>query len=219
MRYATADKMLIDISRRIPYHYRDVNTYYVHHLRIISGTFKGRRLASFKGRWVRPTSDRVREALFNILTVMWEGTTVLDLFAGTGALGFEALSRGASHVIFVERDVHAHRVLKKNIVLLGLVDRCTLVKLSAEEGVDLVKKTQRRCDVIFLDPPYNKQLADCTLSLLAERDVLAEDGVIAVEHHVQEMLSECYGKLMMSDQRVYGKTGLSFYVPRKPDLS
>ena len=149
---------------------------------------------------------------------MWEGTTVLDLFAGTGALGIEALSRGASHVIFVERDVHAHRVLKKNIVLLGLIDRSTLVKLSAEEGVNVVKKSQRHCDVIFLDPPYNMQLADRTLSLLAEHDVLGEDGVIVVEHHVRELLSDRYGKLMMSDQRVYGKTGLSFFVPRKPDL-
>ena len=122
-------------------------------------------------------------------------------------------------MIFVERDVHAYRVLQKNIVLLGLIDRCTLLNLSAEEGMDVLKKGQRHCDVIFLDPPYNMQLADRTLLLLAERDVLGEDGIVVVEHHVRELLSDCYGTLMMSDQRVYGKTGLSFFVPRKPDLS
>jgi 16S rRNA (guanine(966)-N(2))-methyltransferase RsmD len=184
----------------------------VHHLRIISGKHKGRRLASFKGTCVRPTSDRVREALFNILTVVWEGKTVLDLFAGTGALGIEALSRGASHVIFVEHDTRACRILGKNISTLDLTDSCTIVKLSAEEGIRFVKRTQQHCDVIFLDPPYGMQLADRTLSLLAEHDMIGEGGVIVVEHHVREMLSDCYGKLMMSDQRMYGKTGTSFFV-------
>jgi 16S rRNA (guanine(966)-N(2))-methyltransferase RsmD len=187
-------------------------------LRIISGQLKGRRLASFKGTCVRPTADRVREALFNILTVVWEGKTVLDLFAGTGALGIEALSRGASHVIFVEHDVRARRVLEKNISKLDLTDSCTIVKLSAEEAISFVKRTQQQCDVIFLDPPYDMQLADRTLSLLAERDMIGEGGVIVVEHHVREMLSDCYGKLIMSDQRMYGKTGISIFVSRKPDL-
>jgi 16S rRNA (guanine(966)-N(2))-methyltransferase RsmD len=218
-RYAAADKMLIDIRRCIPYHNNDVNENCVHHLRIISGTLKGRRLASFKGRSVRPTSDRVRESLFNILTVLWEGKTVLDLFAGTGALGIEALSRGASHVIFVEHDVHAHRVLGKNIALLDLTDRCTILKLSAEAGIGLVKKKRQQCDIIFLDPPYDQQLADRTVSLLAEHDMIGNGGVIVVEHHVREVLSDCYGKLIMSDQRVYGNTGLSFFVSRQPDLS
>jgi len=218
VRYATADKMLIDIRLRILYHYHDVNGKCVHYLRIISGTLKGRRLASFKGRSVRPTSDRVREALFNILPVVWEGKTVLDLFAGTGALGIEALSRGASHVIFVEHDPHAHRVLEKNIALLDLTGRCTLVKLSAADGIRLVKRTQLHWDVIFLDPPYDMQLADRTLALLAERDMIGTGGVIVVEHHVRERLCDAYGQLIMSDQRMYGKTGISFFVSREPAL-
>ena len=218
VRYATADKMLIDIRSRIPYHYHDVNGNCAHHLRIISGTLKGRKLASFKGKCVRPTSDRVREALFNVLTVVWEGKTVLDLFAGTGALGIEALSRGASHVIFVEHDAHAHRVLEKNIALLHLTGSCTLVKLSVAEGIGLVKRTQQHWDVIFLDPPYDMQLADRTLALLAERDMINKGGVIVVEHHVRERLSDAYGKLIMSDQRMYGKTGISFFVSREPAL-
>ena len=158
----------------------------IHHLRIIGGKFKGRKLALFKGTYVRPTSDRVREALFNILPVVWEGKTVLDLFAGTGALGIEAMSRGASHVVFVEHDARACRVLEKNIATLGLTDSCTIVKLSAAEGIGVVKRTQHQCDVIFLDPPYDMQLADRTLSLLAKRDMIGEGGVIAVEHHVRK---------------------------------
>ena len=134
----------------------------------------------------------------------------------TGALGIEALSRGAAHVIFVEHDIHAHRVLGKNIALLDLTGSCTLVKLSAAEGIDLVKRTQQHWDVIFLDPPYDRQLADRTLALLAEHDMIGERGVIVVEHHVRERLSDTYGKLIMSDQRMYGKTGISFFVSREP---
>ena len=184
-------------------------------MRIISGKFKGRKLTSFKGKRIRPTSDRVREAIFDILTVVWEDKTVLDLFAGTGALGIEALSRGAAHVIFVEHDAHAYRVLKKNIALLDLTESCTMVKLTVAEGICFVKRTQQHCDVIFLDPPYDMQLADRTLSLLAEHDMIGKGGVIVVEHHVRERLSDAYGKLIMSDQRMYGKTAISFYVSRE----
>ena len=144
---------------------------------------------------------------------------MLDLFAGTGALGFEALSRGAAHVIFVEHDTHAHRVLEKNIALLDLTGSCTVVKRSVAEGIGLAKRTRQHCDVIFLDPPYDMQLADRTLSLLAEHDMLGTGGVIVVEHHVRERLSDAYGKLIMSDQRIYGKTGISFFISPEPALS
>lgn len=207
--------MLIDIRKRIPYHYHDVNkNNCAHCLRVISGSLKGRRLATFRGRGVRPTSDRVREALFNILPVAWEGKTVLDLFAGTGALGIEALSRGAAQVIFVEQDMHAYRILAKNIALFGLTGSSTLLQLSAAEGICRVERFRRFCDVIFLDPPYEMHLADCTLSLIGEHDILDDGGVIVAEHHVRERLADTYGKLSMHDQRVYGKTAISFFCPR-----
>lgn len=185
-------------------------------MRIISGTLKGRRLVTFGGAPVRPTSDKVREALFNILPVAWDGKTVLDLFAGTGALGIEALSRGASHALFVERDVRARQVLEKNITALGLRDLSTVIRFSAEKGIGFVKRTRGHCDVIFLDPPYGMQMAHRTLSLLAEHAVAGRNGIVVVEHHAQESLSHSYGGLIMSDQRTYGKTGISFFLSGTP---
>jgi 16S rRNA (guanine966-N2)-methyltransferase len=180
-------------------------------LRIIGGKYKGRKLAAFRGQSVRPTSDRVREALFNILSVAWEGKKVLDLFAGTGGLGIEAISRGACRVVFIESHLHAIRVLEKNIEALDLTSRCEVFKCSVENGIDLVGKANRTFDVIFLDPPYDKDLADTALSLLGGSDILDVDGVVVVEHHCKEELSVKYHKLYRFDLRTYGKTGISFF--------
>lgn len=185
-------------------------------MRIISGTLKGRRLVSFGGAPVRPTADRVRESLFNILPVAWEGKTVLDLFAGTGALGIEALSRGAAHAVFVERDTRARRILGKNIAAFNLRDRSTIISLSAGKGICFVKRTRGHCDIIFLDPPYGMKMADRTLSVLAEHALAGKNGIVVVEHHVQERLSGSYGGLVMSDQRTYGKTKISFFLSEAP---
>ena len=188
----------------------------MHQLRIIGGKFKGRKLAAFRGQSVRPTSDRVRESLFNILSVAWEGKTVLDLFAGTGGLGIEAISRGACRVVFIEGHLHAIRVLEKNIAALDLTSCCEVLKCSVDKGIDLVRKANRIFDVIFLDPPYDERLADTSLSLLGSSDILDIGGVVVVEHHCKEDLSEEYHKLYRSDHRTYGKTGISFFVLKPP---
>ena len=185
----------------------------MYQLRIIGGRLKGRKLAAFRGQAVRPTSDRVRESLFNILAVDWEGKSVLDLFAGTGGLGIEAVSRGACRVVFIENQPHAIRVLQKNISGLNLRNCCEVLKCSVEKGISLVGKTDRTFDIIFLDPPYGRGLADTTLRLLGSSDILAEYGVVVVEHQCREVLSERYHKLSRLDQRTYGKTGISFFVP------
>lgn len=188
----------------------------MHQLRIIGGKFKGRKLAAFRGQSVRPTSDRVRESLFNILSVAWEGKTVLDLFAGTGGLGIEAISRGACRVVFIENHLPAIRVLEKNIAALNLRSCCEVLKCSVEKGVYHVEKANRIFDVIFLDPPYDQGLADTSLSLLGSSDILGVDGVVVVEHHGKEELSAEYHKLYRSDHRMYGKTGISFFVSKPP---
>jgi len=158
-------------------------------LRIISGKFKGRKLTPFKGQRIRPTSDRVREAIFDILAMEWEGKEVLDIFAGTGGLGVETLSRGARRVVFVENHRQAIVVLKKNIDALNLSESCELVKLSVEEGIGFIKRKQLKSDVAFLDPPYGKGLADSTLRLIADSDIIKEDGVVIVEHYYKENAS------------------------------
>lgn len=180
-------------------------------MRIVSGKLKGRKLALFKGRSIRPTSDIVREAIFDILTVEWEGREVLDLFAGTGGLGIEALSRGARRVVFVENYPQALLLLEKNINALNLIGSCEVIKLRVEEGISLIKRKVWKFDVAFLDPPYGKGLADSSLRLIAGSDILKKDGLVVVEHHYKEILSDSYRKLRMSDQRGYGSTGISFY--------
>ncbi len=185
-------------------------------MRIIGGKYKGRKLAAFRGQSVRPTSDRVRESLFNILSVAWEGKTVLDLFAGTGGLGIEAISRGACRVVFIENHLNAIRVLEKNIAALDLRNCCEVLKCSVKQGIYLAGKANRIFDVIFLDPPYDQGLADTSLSLLGSSGILDADGVVVVEHHCKEELSAEYHRLYKSDHRTYGKTGISFFVSKPP---
>jgi len=184
-------------------------------LRIVSGKLKGRRLASFGGRRIRPTSDIVREAIFNILTVEWEGKEVLDLFSGTGALGIEALSRGASQVVFVENHSQSLLLLDKNINTLSLSDNCEVLRLRVEKGIGFIKKKGWKFDVVFLDPPYDEGLTDDTLRLIAGSDILKVDAVVVAEHQYKETLSNRYRKLQLSDRRKYGKTEVSFFYIRQ----
>jgi 16S rRNA (guanine(966)-N(2))-methyltransferase RsmD len=181
-------------------------------LRIISGKFKGKKLTSFKGQRIRPTSDRVREAIFDILTIGWEGKDVLDFFAGTGGLGIETLSRGARRVLFVENHPQSVVVLEKNISAVKLSGSCELAKLSVGEGIEFIKRKRRKFDVAFLDPPYGKGLADSTLHLIADSGIIKENGIVIAEHHYKETLLDHYQGLRKSDQRKYGSTGVSFFI-------
>ena len=181
-------------------------------MRIVSGKLKGRRLASFGGRCIRPTSDIVRETIFNILTVEWEGKEVLDLFSGTGALGIESLSRGASRVVFVENNSQSLHLLNKNINTLKQSDYCEVLRLKVEKGIGVIKKKGWKFDIVFLDPPYGRGLTDDTLHLIAGSDVLKEGSIVIAEHHYKETLSNRYRKLQLSDRRKYGSTEVSFFL-------
>jgi len=181
-------------------------------LRIISGKLKGRKLTSFRGQRIRPTSDRVREAIFGILAIEWGGKEVLDLFAGTGGLGIEALSRGAHRVIFVENHPQSLLVLKKNLRDLKLTGSCELVKLKVEAGIRYAEKNKWKFDVVFLDPPYAIGLADSTLNLIAESNMLRGNSLVVVEHPCEEKFLEQYRTIRMIDQRRYGGTGVSFFM-------
>jgi 16S rRNA (guanine(966)-N(2))-methyltransferase RsmD len=180
-------------------------------LRVISGTLKGRKLASFRGRHIRPTADRVREALFNILQLAWEERQAVDLFAGTGGLGIEALSRGASRVVFIEQHPRALEVLEKNVRALDLSGSCEILRMSVEEGMRVLQRRQQTFDVAFLDPPYGSGLAPSALRLLARSAIMRAGGVIVAEHHVREEILSSYGPLALSDRRRYGETVISFF--------
>ena len=182
-------------------------------LRIVGGVHRGRRLVAPSGEAVRPTSDRAREALFNILShgrfaaagLPFAGRPVLDAFAGTGALGLEALSRGASAAVFIENGREALCALRRNIAALGEEDRAHIITGDATRS----PRAALVCAVAFLDPPYRSGLAAPALSALASAGWLAPDAMAIVEIAAREELPTPVGFTVIDD-RVYGAARLMF---------
>jgi len=154
-------------------------------MRIIAGKFKGRRLNMFKGTRIRPTSDRVREALFSILGDTVRGSRVLDLFAGSGALGLEALSRGAEKVVFVEKDRDAREIIRDNITDLAMEAFCEVIPGDYRNILKRLGNKHDSFDLILADPPYQDTeggAAENILSLIGEFDTLRKNGLVVIEH-------------------------------------
>lgn len=185
-------------------------------VRIIGGSAGGRRLATPRGAATRPTTDRVRESLFSILGGPPEGTRVLDLFAGSGALGLEALSRGADHTVFVDQAPAALEVLRANLRSLGFGDRATVLRADALRALPRLERAGERFGWIFVDPPYASGLADAVLERLGTGDLVAAEGVVAVEHDRRRSPAQRSGVLIRDDQRRYGDTVLSLYRRERP---
>jgi 16S rRNA (guanine(966)-N(2))-methyltransferase RsmD len=182
-------------------------------MRVIAGTAKGRRLRTPRGRAVRPTADRVKEALFSMLQSRFdlEGAALLDLFAGSGALGIEGLSRGAARVVFVEQDGTARRVLGANLVACGFAARGRILPLAARRAVIELAGGGERFDGVLLDPPYGRGLADEALVQLTAAGLIAPGGWVAAEHHVDDALAAAYGPLRLTAARRYGKTAVALF--------
>ena len=182
-------------------------------MRIVAGRHRGKRLHAPPGAAVRPTADRVREALFNILAHgRWAkaggrlaGARVADVFAGTGALGFEALSRGAVHLTFVDNSVAACRIIEQNAAALGVSDQVSVLRRDATRLWPL----PARCRLAFLDPPYRSGLCQPGLEALAAQDWL-EPGALAVVQLARREALEIPDGFAILDQRTYGGTGLVF---------
>ncbi|WP_282119600.1 16S rRNA (guanine(966)-N(2))-methyltransferase RsmD [Ruegeria atlantica] len=178
-------------------------------MRIIAGEFRGRALASVgkgdAGAHLRPTTDRVRESLFNVLShqIDFDGLRVLDLFAGTGALGLEALSRGAAHVTFVDDGRVAQGLIRKNIDLTHSKDRTDLIRRDATRLGD---NTGTPCDLIFLDPPYGKSLGQKALATVTQGGWLAKDALIVWEENAPMEAPEGFD---LHNTRKYGDTHIS----------
>ena len=187
-------------------------------MRIIGGRLKGRRLTGVKGQ-IRPTADRVREAIFNILGPDVDDSLVLDLFAGTGALGIEALSRGARTAVFVEKHPSALQVLRRNLAQCGLNEVSRVLPLPTEKALPRLAAAGEYFSLIFLDPPYGHGLAAANLLLLAKINLVAPGGLIVVEHSRLEDLADTYQHLRRDDLRRYGATMVSFYVCRQQEFS
>ncbi|HLT58782.1 MAG: 16S rRNA (guanine(966)-N(2))-methyltransferase RsmD [Limnochordales bacterium] len=182
-------------------------------MRVIGGRCRGMRLRSVPGMETRPTTDRVRESLFNILAPWVPGARVLDLFAGTGALGIEALSRGAREAVFVERNPRAVRVLRANLDHTGLAPQAQVRVGDAVRELARLGREGRRFDLVFLDPPYGRGLARDALLALAEAAVVAGEAWVVVEHSGREEMPERAANLAKARAVRYGDTVLTFYRP------
>ena len=178
-------------------------------MRVIAGEFGGRRLATPRGRATRPTSDRVREALVMALEPL-AGLAVVDLFAGSGALGIEALSRGAARADFVEAEVAARRALEQNLADLGLGARAKIWSLRLPQGLRALKDVLGAADLVLADPPYGGSDARALLLALGAGMVSARARVV-VEHHAKDDVPERAGRLLRSRSRRYGETTVSTY--------
>ena len=178
-------------------------------VRVIAGELGGRRLAAPRGLGTRPTSDRVREAMFMALEPL-AGVRVVDLFAGSGALGIEALSRGATRADFVESDRSARRVLEENLVALQLQERTRVWPLHLPHGLKSLAGPVAEADLILLDPPYGGGPARLTLEMLAAMSLSPRVRVV-VEHHMRDVMPERCGGLSRERERRYGETRVSTY--------
>lgn len=179
-------------------------------MRVTSGSAKGTHLRA-PGAGVRPTSDRVKEALFNALAPRLADARVLDLFAGTGALGIEALSRGAASAVLVERDPRAVGAIRRNLAAAHVDDRAEVRRGSVPGALDGLEQEGAAFDLVVLDPPYGQDWPARTLRRLADSPLLAPGGIIAAEGHWRDDPGEIPGLRRIRDAR-YGETGLWFYV-------
>ena len=180
-------------------------------MRIIAGDLKGRRLKPPSWAGLRPTSDKLRETLFNILAARIAGARLLDLYAGTGAVGIEALSRGAAQVTFVEQDRRAEALIEENLARCGVVEGYAIIRASVVRGLERLRE-QPAFDLIVLDPPYASQNSgEIGRVMAAAADVMAPGGVLILEHARKRHAPETAGRLVRSREVTSGNSALAFY--------
>ncbi|MBI3584950.1 MAG: 16S rRNA (guanine(966)-N(2))-methyltransferase RsmD [Nitrospinae bacterium] len=180
-------------------------------MRVISGSFKGRRLTAPKGLTIRPTPDKVKGAIFNVLGDRIIESSFLDLFAGTGAIGIEALSRGAKGVVFVDNNIKAINIIKENLQKCEF-ENSELHVIKADV-IEFIKKTDHQFDIIFLDPPYKSDLGENALLEISKFNILKDDGEIIWEHYYKKITNYelQITNLKLKRTNRYGDTALSFF--------
>ncbi|MGD8845263.1 MAG: 16S rRNA (guanine(966)-N(2))-methyltransferase RsmD [Desulfobacteraceae bacterium] len=180
-------------------------------MRVISGRIKGHRLKSLEGSTVRPTADRIKEAMFNILADKPNGAKVLDLFAGSGALGIEAISRGAQTAVFVDGNTQAIKVLRQNLNHCRIDHNAEVIQWDIEKNLNCLKTSVHKFNLIFMDPPYRRCLVEIALRQLLSIDCMAQDVLIVAEHESGCRINIPQSPLRLTDSRRYGSTQLSFF--------
>ena len=178
-------------------------------MRIIGGDRRKKKLIPVPGLTTRPTSDRVKETLFNIIQAHVRGSFVLDLFSGTGALGLEALSRGADHCLFIDHEKKALETCRKNIAACNYGEKSTVIQWDITRNLHCISRYTQTLDLIFLDPPYKKGLADLALAHLVHMGAMSPDALVVVEHAAGDPPEPIQG-LTLTETRKYGSTAISF---------
>lgn len=176
-------------------------------MRIISGSRRGHKLTGFQGDSVRPTTDRVKESIFNLIRDYVPESVCLDMFAGSGALSFEAISRGAARAVLLDKDKRSTDIIRKNAESLGFEAQC---EIRNEDCFAYAERTGEKFDIIFLDPPYNKGFIEPVLDKIAENGLLADGGIIVLESDDTDFFGERDG-LAILKQRRYGRTYITVY--------
>ncbi|MGE5473120.1 MAG: 16S rRNA (guanine(966)-N(2))-methyltransferase RsmD [Ignavibacteriales bacterium] len=182
-------------------------------LRVISGKSGGLLLKSLKGMQTRPTADRIKESLFSIIGSLLDGSAVLDLFAGSGALGIEALSRGAKTAIFVDASKESINIIKENVRHTGFQETSEIYHNDYERAIKALSQNNIKFDIIFLDPPYGKGMEIKAVESIIQKNLISDKGIIIIE--TEEILADNIFEMKKYDERSYGRTKLSFFMKEK----
>ena len=177
-------------------------------MRVITGSARGCHLKELEGMETRPTTDRVKEGLFNIIQFDIEGRKILDLFAGTGQLGIECLSRGAKAAVFVDRRTDGGKLIREKLKVTNLSDRARVV---SGDSMEYLKSVREQFDIIFLDPPYEAGLLEPAIAHIAKFDILSPHGIIVAEHPANRTLPALAEPYRLHRTYRYGKIGLTVY--------
>jgi 16S rRNA (guanine966-N2)-methyltransferase len=182
-------------------------------MRVISGEFRGRRLKAVPGDKTRPTTDKVKESMFNVIGPYFEGGLALDLFAGTGGLGIESLSRGMDKCVFIEQNIKALQTVRENVQALGIGrDRAEIYKNDAKKALEVLAGRNLRFDLVFLDPPYHLTgLYEEVITKMLEQNLLADHAYIVAEHSTDFNLPDEFGSAKRWRHAQYGDIAVSYY--------
>ena len=180
-------------------------------MRVVAGERKGMPLKAVTGSTTRPTTDKVKESIFNIIGPFFNGGTALDLFAGSGGLGIESLSRGAEHAIFIEKDAKAFQVLQENIKKCRYENCSELFRIDAKRAVKALLKRDITFNLVFLDPPYHHKEYYDLVQVLVEHEKVQRYGIILCEHAKEVELPSSFGAFLLQRQETYGGTIISVY--------
>ncbi|MDR1773700.1 MAG: 16S rRNA (guanine(966)-N(2))-methyltransferase RsmD [Clostridioides sp.] len=205
-RYTFCDKIVFVIKKE-----KVLKGLEVFVMRIISGKVRGLKLETPKNDDIRPTTDRIKESVFNIINSYILDSEVLDLFSGSGSLGLECISRGAKKCVFVDSNKESINLLKKNIRKTRFEENSEVFNLDFRDALGQFGTKNKKFDLIFLDPPYHEGLFEEALQKIQKNNLIKEDSLIIVEHDTEDKLPDKIDKLSKKDERKYGKTTITFY--------